>query len=225
MKKFLYIVFVPFCLFAQTVEVEMILDSQGNRIIEKTLVEKRIAWLQMFANGRYKRFPQLATIEQDSVWAKKWDKKICLENFQLAENEFLQTLMFARLPDDEIENIKFYDKWPWGNQERKDFMVIILDIAQSKLDSIRSDSVSWRFALQILRDSLNIGNLTLRQINQNVNVPQKLKTWMQNNWLNLSGINLNTTIEQIWNDPRCDKRAFRFLLRRIKAQWLKRQLK
>ncbi len=220
-------VFTAISLSAQTVEVEAIFDENGDWVVSKTASQRKLAWLQMFANGRFQEFPELSGIEIDAVFSNRWNGRITKDSLSVIMADFQNSSMFPQLPNDEIEDVLFFERWPWGTDERKVFSTLrFTDMTQSRLDSIRQDSVRWRIPPAVLRDSLNL-NVTLRQVNNNVQIPQRIKTWFQNNVLGRAGITLDTTLWELITTHR--KKAKQLWLRhpfianKLKARWLKRR--
>lgn len=217
-------------------EVEFILDNQKiipNHIFTKQ--EIRMRWLQIFAHPSegWKRIPALAHIDQDLDWAERWEGNINEQTYSVALSEFLGSSMFSQIPDDELEDgRKWYDAYPWGTLDIYAFNIIRMDITEDRLDSIRQKDIlfdgfeilehksrRWRLPLKKLDDSLGIGNITLRQLNNRVDVPQKWKDYVQANILSLPGINLDTDLRALFLDSRIDKRIFKKILQ-IKQEWL-----
>jgi hypothetical protein len=169
----------------------------------------------------------------DSVYYN--EEKIRPETYGTALSEFTSSSFFPQLPEDVLVDGKpFYDSWPYGRLEKKDFSILRGEFQASFVDSLvhltepdgegGSERVKWKVALQTLRDSTNIENITIRQARDNLDLSVKEKTWIVDNIMSLPGINLDTTMLQLWQDPRVDKRIFRHpkIIKALKRLWVTR---
>ena len=125
-------------------------------------------------------------------------------------------------------------KW-WGKQGRKKGIVFKLkDYPISKLDSIVNDSVKWGIDIvAIIRDSVivcgeSFNTLTVRDLNQCVSVPTKLKQGFVNKILPHLSDGLDTTVWVILRDFRgiipFDFLKHKLFRKKMKSEWINRKL-
>lgn len=171
---------------------------------------------------------------EDSIIRAFDFKKIPITSINVAQAraDIIATAIFDSLKGDEIENEVEWKRWPWGTKERQDFFPLLFEsFPVAKLDSIRNDSVKWKIDVLFFRDSLivcgeSLRNLTLLELNQCVDPPQKVKTWFQNNVLGKAGITVNTTIWELIKDHRGKAKNLWLrhpIFRKYVTRWIKRQ--
>lgn len=139
----------------------------------------------------------------------------------IATSDFYHLIARDNIDGSLKENLK---RWGKGELRSSKQRLIRMELSDTKIDSIRSDSVSWKFDFQKVRNERNLDNITLQQINNNVNIPTKLKEYAVDSVLSLSGINLQSTVVDLWLDDRINNKVHQVILNKLGLDetWLKR---
>ncbi len=176
-------------------------------------------------------------------------KKVSIEeNLTQAWLDILDTSIADSVRNDEVEDVLEWERWEYGTMGRKEFIIMRFDsLTQAQADSYMTEidtivvidgvpDTTRRIprlgvTVSFLRDSVivlgeSLKNLTLRDLAQSGQVPQKIKTWFQNHVIGRAGITLDTTVWVLLRDHR-GKIPYLFMkhpviARKIKRKWLKK---
>lgn len=130
------------------------------------------------------------------------------------------------LKKDDIEDVFQYRRWHWGTKETMQFIPLLFpDMPESRCDSIYHEPGKWFLPLACLSDSLNLKNATIRQINDDMNVSTKLKTWFSGNVVSKPGITFDTSLWDVLQQRNINKLWMRHkeFRKGLKASWLQRR--
>ena len=159
---------------------------------------------------------------------KAWDAQIAPFTGQ-TDNDIIASGILSGLATDDVEGVPKFRRWPWGKREEKRLLILASDNFNPALvDSINEGTdISpdnelpvrkiYRMSLDSLKAQFNL-NVTIAQALAAPAVPARVKTYINNKILTISGITTATTLAQLLDNPEVPKQWLKF--RRIRRQWI-----
>ncbi len=193
-------------------------------------------------------FRQHQESSDDIIRAFDIPKQKIAENLTQVWIDILNSPLVDSVRNDEIEDVLEWERWEYGRLDKLHLIAMRFDsLTQVEADSymVEIDTIvvidgvpdttrripRKKMLVTFLRDSVivlgqSLQTLTLRDLAQSGQVPQKIKTWFQNHVIGRAGITLDTTVWTLLKDHK-GKIPYLFMkhpiiARKIKRKWLKK---
>jgi hypothetical protein len=164
---------------------------------------------------------------------KAWDiEKIILSagNLNTLISDFKASSIWAALQEDEVENTVEWERMDWGNKGEKNFMLFVFEIRKSVIDRMHAvdpdqgELLERQFIIKnfvaILRDTLNLKNVTWNQAKNNV-LNDKQDAWVDQYVIGKGSPPIQGS-DTIWSTIRDYPRATKKIIFRI--PWFTNQI-